>query len=165
MCCFGSPREQTDNLFACYTRALSSVVSSYLRMQILVCLRRSVSDRNSACCTSVSPPFWSAAGSADESPLPADAGNGKLALTPVCLVVANREAVCWFQMRGCTGGAGGRWAALIKENESNNCVWDRCFATGVGTPARAGAVRVIAAAGDFYGVWFFYLRFTVPGSC
>lgn len=106
------------------------------------------------CCTSVSPPFWSAAGSADESPLPADAGNGKLALTPVCLVVANREAVCWFQMRGCTGGAGGRWAALIKENESNNCVSDRCFATGVGTPARAGAVRVIAAAGDFYGVWF-----------
>ena len=114
----------------------SSVISPYLRMQIPVCLTSApspdrVSDRNSVCCTSVSPsPLWSheaPAGSVDESPSPADAGNGKLALTAVCLVVANREAVSCFQMRGCTGGAGGRWAALIKENESNNCVSDRCL--------------------------------------
>ena len=32
------------------------------------------------------------------------------------------------------------------------------FVAGVDTPARAAAVRVIAAAGDFYGVWFFCLR-------
>lgn len=47
------------------------------------------------------------------------------AVSHTCVCHGRQEGVC--KIRKCEGRAEGRWAPLIKENESNDCMWGRCL--------------------------------------